>query len=62
MSVVHLRREFETGQGLCHMCLQWTDHHKHESLRITPEGELEKIGDLQCVLANDAHEIPMTLE
>lgn len=52
MSVVHLRRELETGQGLCHVRLQWTDHHKHESLRIASEGELKKIGELQFVLTN----------
>lgn len=49
MSVMHLRRELETGQGLCHVCLQWTDHHKHESLGIASEGELEKVGELQFV-------------
>lgn len=63
MGVMHLCRELETGQRLCHMCLQWTDHHKHESLGIASEGELEKIGELKFVLANVfINKRPMALE
>ena len=46
MQSTHLRREFQACQRLAQMRLKRTNHHKHEGLRVTTEGELEKVRQL----------------
>lgn len=52
--VVHLRRELEGCHCLAEMCLQWTDHHKHESLGVAPKRELEEVGQLGNIVSTEA--------
>lgn len=47
MGVVYFGGELQASQGLRHVRLERTDHNEHESLRVSTQGELEQVGELE---------------
>lgn len=50
MGVVYFGGELQASQGLRHVRLERTDHNEHESLRVSTQGELEQVGELESEL------------